>query len=79
MLVSDIVFAFALRFPPGINAHQWGLKNLDLHQGAAPPTALNRGSFMLLIQLSLSHSINMVGYIGLGFFSRVTNPSAFPT
>ena len=38
-----------------------------MHQVAAPPTALSRGSFMLLIQISTSHSIN-----------PITQSSAFP-
>ena len=43
---------------------------------AASPNALNKGSFMLLIQLCPSHSIHMMGIWGLG---RVTQFFCFPT
>ena len=39
---------------------------------AAPPTALSRGSLLLLISLFPSHSSNMVGHTALGAWQRVT-------
>ena len=43
-----------------------------MHQVAAPSSALGRGSFMLLIQLFLSHTIYMVVYTAHGAWHRVT-------
>ena len=37
-----------------------------VHWVAVPPATLNRGSFLLLIQQSLSYSSNMVGHRALG-------------
>ena len=43
-----------------------------VHQVTANPTALGRGSLMLLIQLFLSNSGNMVWHTELGAQQRVT-------
>ena len=49
-----VTFGNGLRFTHGV------------HWVASPPTALSLGNFMLLIQLSPSHSINMLGHTVLG-------------
>ena len=73
-LQSFRIYPWQAYLPPGYGP--WPMQGV--HWVAAPPTALSRGSFMLLIKLSLSHSIHILEHTALGTQQRVTQSFCLP-